>query len=131
MVGPCPGPHAPGAPPPRALASRPYGRAAGYQGQKQQGFPALVSTARPFRLKEAGTAAALDTEPRKLANRLSPRPTAVYTRIPGVMRASWTAGLERQPAMEKETFRALAASEDFPEGVEAFRDGRPNRFRGR
>jgi 2-(1,2-epoxy-1,2-dihydrophenyl)acetyl-CoA isomerase len=63
--------------------------------------------------------------------RLATGPTLGYALVKRELRASLTSDLETQLALEARMQARAAASEDVAEGVRAFREKRPPRFRGR
>jgi 2-(1,2-epoxy-1,2-dihydrophenyl)acetyl-CoA isomerase len=66
-----------------------------------------------------------------LAQQLAEAPTAAIAGLKSLLTASDDASLETQLEREALVQRALADSEDFREGLAAFRQKRPPRFRGR
>jgi 2-(1,2-epoxy-1,2-dihydrophenyl)acetyl-CoA isomerase len=68
---------------------------------------------------------------RTLAKRLAAGPTEGYARTKALLRAGATASLEESLAAECEAQRALGASADYREGVQAFLEKRAARFQGR
>lgn len=61
---------------------------------------------------------------------LAAGPTAAYTRIKQALRASLGNGLSEQLALEAQLQGEAGRTEDFPEGVRAFLEKRPARYRG-
>ncbi len=66
-----------------------------------------------------------------LAQRLAAGPTVAYGRIKQLLRASHGTPFAEQLDAEQAAFCACATTEDFAEGLNAFFDKRPARFRGR
>ncbi|MFT3972918.1 MAG: enoyl-CoA hydratase-related protein [Amaricoccus sp.] len=65
------------------------------------------------------------------AAQLAAGPTAAYARIKQALRASLGNGLAEQLALEARLQGEAGRTEDFPEGVRAFLEKRPARYRGR
>jgi len=65
------------------------------------------------------------------ARALAAGPTAAYARIKAALRASLGNGLAEQLALEARLQGEAGRTEDFPEGVRAFLEKRPARYRGR
>lgn len=65
------------------------------------------------------------------AEGLAAGPTAAYRRIKQALRASLGNGLAEQLALEARLQGEAGRTEDFPEGVRAFLEKRPARYRGR
>lgn len=72
----------------------------------------------------------LEETTRALADRLARAPALSVARIKRALRASSDESLERALAREKEGQLELLASDDFAEGVRAFREKRAPTFRG-
>lgn len=75
--------------------------------------------------------AELETETRKLVERLAAGPTLAFGRLRRLIRASVSAEFTQQLDAEAAGFRACAATADFREGVAAFLAKRPPVFEGR
>jgi 2-(1,2-epoxy-1,2-dihydrophenyl)acetyl-CoA isomerase len=73
----------------------------------------------------------LPREAEALVRRLAQGPTLAYARIKATFGAGLPATLEEQLAREASAQAALADSEDFAEGLSAFRGKRVPRFQGR
>ncbi|RJF91923.1 enoyl-CoA hydratase/isomerase family protein [Noviherbaspirillum saxi] len=76
-------------------------------------------------------AAELDAATDALAKRLADGPTLAIGRMKRLMRQSFDNDLATQLDLERENFRASAATEDFAEALDAFFSKRPARFHGR
>jgi 2-(1,2-epoxy-1,2-dihydrophenyl)acetyl-CoA isomerase len=74
---------------------------------------------------------ALDAEAETLVRRLAQGPTLAYSRIKATFGAELPETLEEQLALEARAQAALADSEDFAEGLAAFRGKRAPQFKGR
>ncbi len=72
----------------------------------------------------------LERETAALAARLASGPSEAYARGKALVNASFRHTLEEQLDAEEEAFLACAATPDFAEGVRAFCEKRPARFRG-
>ena len=75
--------------------------------------------------------AALAHEAENLAQTLAAGPTQAYARIKAVLNVGLPHRLEEQLAIEAEAQAALADTEDFREGLQAFRNKRAPQFTGR
>jgi 2-(1,2-epoxy-1,2-dihydrophenyl)acetyl-CoA isomerase len=75
--------------------------------------------------------AALMDEAENLAQELAGGPTQAYARIKAVMNVGLPRRLDEQLAIEAEAQAALADTEDFSEGLLAFRGKRAPQFKGR
>jgi 2-(1,2-epoxy-1,2-dihydrophenyl)acetyl-CoA isomerase len=73
----------------------------------------------------------LDAEAEALVRRLALGPTLAYSRIKATFNAELPKTLEEQLALEARAQAALADSEDFAEGLTAFRGKRAPQFKGR
>ncbi|HJV84103.1 MAG TPA: enoyl-CoA hydratase-related protein [Noviherbaspirillum sp.] len=73
----------------------------------------------------------LENETLRLARRLADGPPLAQARIKRLMRESLDRGLQEQLDAEAENFLACAGTSDFAEGVNAFFEKRPARYRGR
>jgi 2-(1,2-epoxy-1,2-dihydrophenyl)acetyl-CoA isomerase len=67
----------------------------------------------------------------QLAARLAKAPTDGLARMKRVLDASWGNTLDRQLDLERDVQREAGRSPDYAEGVRAFMEKRPPRFRGR
>jgi 2-(1,2-epoxy-1,2-dihydrophenyl)acetyl-CoA isomerase len=65
-----------------------------------------------------------------LAERLATGPTRAYAAAKAQINARVYAGLEEQLELEASLQHAMARSDDFAEGVQAFLEKRPARFAG-
>ena len=74
---------------------------------------------------------ALRAECDKLAATLSNAPTLGLGEIKRALNVSWTNDLDEQLDLERDLQRKLGASDDYREGVEAFRNKRAPNFGGR
>lgn len=79
---------------------------------------------------EAVDDAALQARAHEIANRLARGPTAAYARTKQALRDAPTATLGEQLELEASLQGELARTHDFREGVMAFLEKRPARFRG-
>jgi 2-(1,2-epoxy-1,2-dihydrophenyl)acetyl-CoA isomerase len=75
--------------------------------------------------------AALGVEAELLAQTLAAGPTQAYARIKAVLNVGLPHRLDEQLAIEAEAQAALAGTEDFAEGLRAFRGKRAPQFKGR
>jgi 2-(1,2-epoxy-1,2-dihydrophenyl)acetyl-CoA isomerase len=75
-------------------------------------------------------AADLEEEAMRFARRLAAGPTAAYGRTRALLAASFGNDLDGQLEAERASFKALAKTDDFQEGVAAFLEKRPAQFRG-
>lgn len=75
--------------------------------------------------------AELDAAAEALVLRLAAGPTLAYSQIKATFNAGLPETLEEQLALEARTQAALAESEDFAEGLAAFRGKRAPQFKGR
>jgi 2-(1,2-epoxy-1,2-dihydrophenyl)acetyl-CoA isomerase len=75
--------------------------------------------------------AALACEAESLAQTLAAGPTQAYARIKAVLNVGLPHRLDEQLAIEAEAQAALADTEDFSEGLQAFRSRREPQFKGR
>lgn len=73
----------------------------------------------------------LESETRKLAERLASGPTIAYGNIKKLIIQSSENSLDQQLQAEAETFGETVMSEDWVEGVSAFNEKRPPRFTGK
>jgi 2-(1,2-epoxy-1,2-dihydrophenyl)acetyl-CoA isomerase len=74
---------------------------------------------------------ALEAEAEALVRRLAQGPTLAYSRIKATFGVELPGTLEEQLALEARAQAALADSEDFAEGLAAFRGKRAPQFKGR
>ncbi|SPH17705.1 1,2-epoxyphenylacetyl-CoA isomerase [Defluviimonas aquaemixtae] len=74
---------------------------------------------------------AFDSHWRARAKQLAEGPTQSYARIKEAMRASLASDIDAQLALEARLQGECGRTEDFREGVAAFLEKRPARFRGR
>ncbi len=74
--------------------------------------------------------AELDAECQRLAMRLAVGPTAAYRRIRELLTSSFERDLDAQLEAERRAFKALSSTQDFAEGVSAFLNKTPARFKG-
>ncbi len=72
----------------------------------------------------------MSTECARLAARLAAGPSAAYHRIRELMTTSFERDLEAQLEAERQTFKGLARTQDFREGVSAFLNKTPAQFKG-
>jgi len=70
-------------------------------------------------------------EARALADRLAAGPTRGFALIKRALLESWTNDLDAQLDLERDLQREAGRTEDYREGVRAFVEKRPPRFRGR
>jgi len=70
-------------------------------------------------------------EARRLAHGLAAAPTRGLALIKRALNASWGNDLDAQLDLERDLQREAGRTEDYREGVRAFLDKRPPRFRGR
>ncbi|MBG6120419.1 MULTISPECIES: 2-(1,2-epoxy-1,2-dihydrophenyl)acetyl-CoA isomerase PaaG [unclassified Sphingobium] len=75
--------------------------------------------------------AELAGEAEALASRFAQGPTLGYAETKRLVRGSWAHTLEEELDLERDAMRALGASEDYKEGVEAFIAKRTPQFTGR
>ena len=75
-------------------------------------------------------AADLEMEAMRLARRLADGPTAAYGRIRTLLTESLDRSLDAQLEAERASFKALTKTGDFREGIAAFLEKRPARFKG-
>ncbi|MBN8920907.1 MAG: enoyl-CoA hydratase/isomerase family protein [Rhizobiales bacterium] len=75
--------------------------------------------------------ATFSAETAAFARRLAEGPTATYRLIKETVRQSVTNDLSAQLDVERDAQRKAGATEDFVEGIAAFKEKRPSRFRGR
>lgn len=73
---------------------------------------------------------ALETEVRRLAQRLADGPTQALGHMRRLMRASLETDLETQLGAEWQAFRACAQTDDLRAGIDAFFQKQPARFTG-
>lgn len=72
----------------------------------------------------------LESETRKLAERLARGPAVVYARTKKLLRGSLSATLDTQLRHEHESFKTCATTADFAEGTAAFVEKRKPTFKG-
>lgn len=80
---------------------------------------------------EAVADEAFEQTVRARAAQLAQGPTVAYRLIKRALRASFANGLEAQLALEAELQGEAGATDDFREGISAFLEKRPARYRGR
>jgi 2-(1,2-epoxy-1,2-dihydrophenyl)acetyl-CoA isomerase len=73
----------------------------------------------------------LPQEAAALGARLAQQPTRALAAIKQALQASWAHTLDQQLDLERDLQRELGWTEDYREGVAAFREKRPARFQGR